>query len=94
MEELNIEFNNYINEYKKLDLESKRDEFLNELKDYVASLTVIANANNIPVNYLKNKEILDLKREIVSEDDFLEAAMVYLENSKEIVGQILDKILQ
>ena len=93
MDELSNAFNGYIDEYKKLDIKSKREEFLNQLRDYVASLTVIANAYNVSVNYIKSREILDLKKDFVSENDFLEAAVVYLENSKNIIGQILEKIL-
>ena len=43
----------------------------------------------IELNFLKNREILDLNSNPVSEDDFIEAALVYLEVAKNIIGEYL-----
>ena len=93
MDELNIEFNNYIEEFRKLDTNLKREELIKQIKDFIAILTVIAKEDNLDVEYLKSREILDLNKESISEDDFLEAAMVYIENAKNIVGQIFEKTM-
>lgn len=93
MNELNVEFNNYINEFQKLNTDKKREEFIKQLKDFLAILTVIGNSEGLKLEYLKNREILDLKNEFVSEDDFIEASLVYLENAKNIVGQIFEKTM-
>ena len=93
IENSNEEFNKYIEEFKKLELESKKAEFLDQLRDFVASLTVIASSKSIPISFLRNNEILDLNNDVVSDGDFFEAAIVYLENSKNIVGQILEKMI-
>lgn len=93
MNELNVLFNNYIGEFKKLDTNSKREEFIRVLKEFVAFLNVMASNEGIEVNFLKNNEILDLKKEYVTEDDFIEACLVYLENAKNIIGEFLDKKL-
>ena len=93
MDELNVQFNNYVEEFKKLDINSKRDEFIRLLKEFVVMLSVIAKNNGVEVTFLKNNEILDLQKEFVSEDDFIEAALVYLENAKNIIGEFLDNQL-
>ena len=91
MNELNVEFNNYIEELRKLDTHAKREELIKQIKDFIAILTVIAQSDGFDVEYLKSKEILDLNKDFITEDDFLEAAIVYLENAKNIVGQIFEK---
>ena len=92
-DEKNIAFNEYINEFKQLDIDSKRDEFINSLKEFLAVISVLASNEGLETTFLKNNEILDLQKEYVSEDDFLEAAMVYLENIKNIIGEFLEKKL-
>lgn len=54
---------------------------------------VVATNEGVDTNFLKNKEILDLQKEFVSEDDFIEASLVYLENVKNIIGEFLEKKL-
>lgn len=54
---------------------------------------VVATNEGVDTNFLKNKEILDLQKEFVSEDDFIEASLVYLENAKNIIGEFLEKKL-
>ena len=93
MDELNVQFNNYVEEFKKLDINSKRGEFIRLLKEFVVMLSVIAKNNGVEVSFLKNNEILDLQKENVSEDDFIEAALVYLENAKNIIGEFFEKQL-
>jgi len=93
MDELNNQFNNYIEEFKQLDINSKRDEFIRILKEFVVILNVMATNEGVETTFLKNKEILDLQKEYVSEDDFIEAALVYLENAKNIIGEFLEKKL-
>jgi len=91
MGELNIQFNNYIEEFKKLDINSKRDEFIRILKEFVVILNVMATNEGVETTFLKNNEILDLQKEYVSEDDFIEAALVYLEVAKNMIGEYLEK---
>jgi len=83
--------NDYIEAYKKLDIKEKREEYILSLKELFAIFEGLAQIDNIELEYLKNNEILDLNKSNVSEDDFLEAAMVYLEISKDIIGQYLEK---
>lgn len=90
MDELNKSFDEYIIEFKKLTTLEKREEVLSSIKDLIAIFEGLASMDKINLNYLKSKEILDIKTSH-TEDDFLEAIIVYLENAKNLIGQYLDK---
>lgn len=89
MEELNKSFEEYMEEFKQLDIKNKRNEIINSIKELIAVFDKIAMDDNIELHYLKNKEINDLKNKVVSEDDFLEAELVYLEVAKNLIGEYL-----
>ncbi len=91
MEELNLAFNNYIEEVKKLDTTRKRNELINSIKQLIAVFESMAADDRIELHFLKNREILDLSNNPVSEDDFIEAALVYLEVAKNMIGEYLEK---
>ena len=90
MNEVNQAFNDYIEAFKKLDTQSKRDEIINSIKETIALFETLADQDHIPLHYLRNGEIKDLNKDEVSEDDFLEATIVYLEVAKNIIGEYLD----
>ena len=91
MDELNIAFNKYIEEYKKLTVLEKREELIKSIKELIAGFEKIASVDNIELHYLRNREINDLKGDSVSEDDFLEGTLVYIEVAKNIIGEYLGK---
>ena len=91
MQELNLVFNNYIEEVKKIDIIGKRNELINSIKQLIAIFESMAAVDKIELHFLKNREILDLNNNTVSEDDFIEAVLVYLEVSKNIIGEYLYK---
>lgn len=91
MNELNESFNDYINELKKLSTKEKRIELIDSIKELIAGFEFLAERDNLKLHYLKNKEILDLNNEFVSEDDFIEAAVVYVEVAKNLIGEYLGK---
>lgn len=92
MEEINILFKDYIDEFKKLNIDEKRLEIINSLKELIASIDAVAYADNIKLHYLKSNEINDIeniKNKPVDENDFLEANIVYLEVAKNLLGEYL-----
>ena len=91
MEELNLAFNNYIEEVKKLDTTGKRNELINSIKQLIAVFESMSQNDGVELHFLKNREILDLSNNPVSEDDFIEAALVYLEVAKNMIGEYLQK---
>lgn len=89
MKELNEAFNQYINEVKKLKTNEKRDEVLKSVKHLIASIDSLAKLDGVELEYLKSAELDDLKDNNLSEDDFLEATLVYVEEAKCLLGQYL-----
>lgn len=90
MKELEEAFSAYIEEIKLSDVSTKRREIINSIKELIAVIQLLANSTGIELHYLKSKEILDLENIEVSENDFLEAIIVYIENAKSIIGEYLD----
>lgn len=90
MEELNIAFEEYMNEFKKLPTNEKRTEIITSIKEIIVAFEQLAAIDGIKLSYLKSREIADLKQDNVSEDDFLEAELVYIEVAKNIIGEYLN----
>jgi len=89
MEEKNRVFKEYIEAFKELDTDRKREEFIKSLKDFIVIFDSLAQQDNIKIEYMHSNEILDLQKENLSEADFIEASVVYLEIAKDIIGQYL-----
>lgn len=89
MEEKNRIFKEYIEAFKELDTDRKREEFIKLLKDFIVIFDSLAQQDNIKIEYMHSNEILDLQKENLSESDFIEASVVYLEIAKDIIGQYL-----
>ena len=89
MEEINIAFNHYIEEVKKLDISSKRNELIESIKQLIGIFETLALEEGVELHYLKSREILNLNKQNVSEDEFIEASLVYLEVAKNVIGEYL-----
>lgn len=89
MNELNESLNEYIESVKELDTNSKRQELYESLIDFGQTIQELAQDDDIQLHYLNNKEIDDLYNNNLSEDDFLEAMLVYVEMIKNMVGEYL-----
>ena len=92
MDDINISFHNYIEKFKQMNIMTKREEVLKSIRELVVAMDHIASLDNIQLHYLKSNEINDLKQENVSEDDFLEAMLVYTEVAKNLIGDYLDQM--
>lgn len=89
MNEFNNAFNEYMETFKALDIPDKRMEIINSVKEINAIIDKLAEESEIDLNYLKSNEILDMKNGSESEDDYLEALLVYIENSKNLLAQYI-----
>ena len=83
-------FADVIENYKKMTVKSKRETNIYEIKKLSAILEQLCVENNIPYREIKSKEIIDLKKDDVSEDDYLEAEFVYISYLKEVIGAIVN----
>ena len=88
-------FTNYVNAYKKLPIEKKKEYLLEETKKTLAYAEFVKSELNIEGNILFNREILDYKSGETTEEDLIEAMFVYIisirENFAETFNKILDK---
>lgn len=92
MEDANTLFTEYMDAFKKLDISEKRIEIINSIKEVSALLVKLAD-DGISLKCLNSKEILNFKNGRETEEEFLEALLVYIENFKEMLGQyLLNKI--
>jgi len=91
--ELNQAFYEYMEEFKKLDINDKKVEIINSLKETNALIDYLAEREQKQLQHIKSKEIAELNNGLENENDFLEALLVYSENAKNLLGQYLnDKI--
>lgn len=86
-------FNEYMNQFIRLSFEKKCKEVIEEQKRTIALLATFASNNNIPLSLLKSKEVMDLEKEEPTNEDYIEAMMVYSKEIEEFYGEILLKIL-
>ena len=89
--DLNNSFNGYLEVFKRLQISDKRQEIIYAINEITASFASLAEDANINVEYIKSKEIIELNNGYETEDDYLEALLVYIENAKNVLGQYLLK---
>lgn len=92
MDELNASFKEYVESFKKLDTNEKRVEIIRAINEITAMFDMLATEANIELSYLKSEEVRELNNGFESEDDYLEALLVYIENAKSVLGEYLYKI--
>lgn len=91
MDELNNSFKEYLDAFKQMTIPDKRQGIIRAINEITAIFETLASESNIQVSYLKSREILELKEGQESEDDYLEALLVYIENAKSVLGEYLAK---
>lgn len=67
-------YNDYIQKYKELTYYEKREEIIEKIRSMIDVLGNITSINDD----LINREIIDLKHNETTEDDYLEGVFVYL----------------
>ena len=93
MSEVELAFKEYVEAFKQMETSDKRKEIIRNINEITAMFDMIAEKSNIQVSFLKSKEISELKDGTESEDDYLEALLVYIENAKSVLGECLTKII-
>ena len=82
----NETFNEYIEAYKKLPLQKKKQMANEEVKKLLAFIEKANNDLNLNDTILFNREILDVNSDNVSDDDFVEAMFVYIYSIREALS--------
>lgn len=89
MNEIESAFTEYVNAFKQLETSDKRKEIIRNINEITAMFDMLATEANMQLSYLKSNEITELQDGFESEDDYLEALLVYIENAKSVLGQYL-----
>jgi hypothetical protein len=82
--------NNYVEAYKKLSLVDKKLAVEKEIKETLALLERLHENSGKNNDILFNKEILDVKDGVSTEDDFVEAMFVYILTIQESLASYVD----
>lgn len=90
----NEKFNNYVEAYKQLPLQEKKNIVNDEVKKLLAIIEKAKSDIGLQSQLLLNKEILDLNRDSVSDDDFVEAMFVYIHTIQESLGDYFNEIVK
>lgn len=88
----NEKFNEYVEAYKKLPLQEKKQIVNKEIKTLLAFVEKAKMDLKLEEKILFNREILDLNQENISDDDFVEAIFVYIHAIQESLGQYFNEV--
>lgn len=85
-------FTSFMDEFVKLNVDQKNNEIIEKQKVILAFLLKFASERGIQFEFLKSKEIADIEGNNGTNEDYLEAMMVYSQNIEELIGLILGNI--
>lgn len=92
MDDLEVAFKEYVSAFKQMEISDKRKEIIRNINEISAVFDMLATESNIQLSYLRSNDISELKDGYESEDDYLNALLVYVENAKTLIGQYFLKI--
>ena len=85
-------FSGLMEYYKLLPIQNKRDEIISVLEELISNYSKICTKFGVIPNMSLNKEILNIKREDITEDEFLPALFAYLNSLQDISAQFIDRM--
>lgn len=87
-------FGNLIEYYKLLPTENKRKEIVSELEELISYYSRICTQFGVMPDMSLNKEMLNINRKNLTEDEFLNALYAYLNTLQDISAQFIDKMCE
>ena len=93
MEEYEKTYEKMMDSYVKLSKEDKQKEIVEKVRELIANIIELSNDEDEEPDLLLNKEILDLNKEPVTDDDYLEAIYAYLNCYEDLLAKYLEKII-
>jgi len=88
----NSNFDEYVDTFKKLPLKEKKEIVEKNIQEILAALDALTKKNGSNPDVLLNRELIDLKKEESTEDDFVEAMFVYFYSIKELLASFVDSL--
>ena len=80
--------------YKKLPLENKRSEIINELEEIISSYSKICMQFGSAPDMMLSKEMLNLGKKDLNEEEFLHALFAYINALQDISAQFIEKMTE
>ena len=78
--------------YKLLPIQNKRYEIVDILEELISYYSKICSKFGVIPDMALNKEILNIKRENLTEAEFLHAVFAYLNALQDVSAQFIDKM--
>lgn len=91
--ELQKSFDEYIEAYTKLSTSDKKKELIEKLRGIISGIAQVNQQIGRNHELLINRELVDLKTDEITEDDFLEGAFVYVHTMEDMVFDLLEHLL-
>lgn len=85
-------FSGLMEYYKKLPIENKRSEVINQIEEVISNYSKICTKLGVMPNMMLNKEMLNISRKNLTEDEFLAALFAYLNTLEDISSQFINGI--
>ena len=85
-------FSGLMEYYKLLPLQNKRNEIVSVLEELISNYSKICTRFGVMPDMALNKEILNIKRDDLKEDEFLHAIFAYLNTLQDISAQFVEKM--
>jgi hypothetical protein len=78
--------------YKQLPKENKRNEIISELEEIISNYSKICTRFGVMPNMMLNKEMLNINRGNITEEEFLHALFAYLNTLEDISAQFINRV--
>jgi len=85
-------FSGLMEYYKLLPTQNKRNEIVNILEELISYYSSICTRFGVLPDMALNKEILNITRENITEDEFLHGVFAYLNTLQDISAQFIDRM--
>lgn len=85
-------FSGLMEYYKLLPKETKRVEIINELEEIISNYSKICTQFGVIPNMMLNKEMLNINRKNITEEEFLHALFAYLNTLQDASAQFINKM--
>ena len=85
-------FSGLMEYYKLLPIQNKRNEIVSILEELISYYSKICTRFGVMPDMALNKEILNIKRDNLTEDEFLHAIFAYLNTLQDISAQFIDRM--
>ena len=87
------EFDNYIEAYTKLSIDYKKKEIIEKLRNMISNYEYVSRSFGREHELLINRELIDLKKIPLTENDFLEGIFVYIHTLDDEISDLLDYLI-